>query len=56
MLFRSIVKMNLTDLDIDHLKRYRQYYREKAETARKELTIDNQIGKLIKFFREVSYA
>ncbi len=54
--YNVIVKMNLADLDIDYLKRYRQYYREKAEIARKELVIDNQIERLIEFFREVSYA
>ncbi|MBD5448780.1 MAG: hypothetical protein HDR28_01200 [Lachnospiraceae bacterium] len=48
-----VVKMNLSDLDINYLKQHKEYYKEKAVNVRRELDIDNQIAELIQFFNEV---
>ncbi len=48
-----VVKMYLDDLDIDYLIQHKRYYKEKVAVARKDLDIDNQIPKLIQFFKEV---
>lgn len=51
-----IVKMDTSNLDIEYLKANKYYYKEKARVARKELHIDNEIGRLIEFLHEVAYA
>ncbi len=48
-----VVKMNLANVDINYLKKYRKHYREEVERAKKVLDIDNQILRLIQFFKEV---
>ncbi len=44
-----VVKMNISNLDINYLLENREVYKEKAQRARVELQIDNQIQKLIDF-------
>lgn len=51
-----IVPMDLSNLDIDYLKKNKCRYKENTKLVRKELNIDNQIGRLIDFLNEVSYA
>lgn len=53
--YDAIVKMDISNLDIDYLKKNKHYYKENAKIAGKELNIDNEIGRLIDFFNEVSY-
>lgn len=48
-----VIKMYLNDLDIDYLRQHKAYYREKVYEARKDLDIDKQIPKLIRFLKEV---
>lgn len=48
-----VVKMNVRNLDIDNLKRCKEYYREKVSDARKKLDIDSQIERLIQFFKDI---
>lgn len=50
-----VVRMDVFDLDIDYLKKNKHYYKEKAKIAGKKLNIDNEIGRLIDFFKYVSY-
>lgn len=47
--FGVIVKMNIFDLDIEHLKHNKFLYKKNVESAKKELLIDNQIQRLIYF-------
>lgn len=49
----AVVKMNLSNLDIEYLKEKRQSYRENISNAKKILLIDNQIQRLIDFFYEI---
>lgn len=51
--FGFVVKMNLSNLDVSYLKQYREYYKEKVKKAKEELDIDNQIERLVLFFKEV---
>lgn len=51
-----IIPMDISNLDIDYLKKNKRRYKENTKLVRKELNIDNQIGRLIDFFNEVSYA
>ncbi|MCI9401921.1 MAG: hypothetical protein HFJ07_19655 [Lachnospiraceae bacterium] len=44
-----VVKMNVSDLDINYLMKHAAYYKEKAQKARVELYVDNHIQKLIDF-------
>ena len=46
MLFRS-------DLDVDYLIEHKQYYKQKVAEKRQEWDIDNQIPRLIQFFKEI---
>lgn len=48
-----VIRMDLSDLDIEYLKKNRQYYGEKVKTAVKELDINKHISKLIDFFKEL---
>lgn len=48
-----MIRMTLSDLDIDFLKGHKQYYKAKVTERRKEWDIDNQISRLIQFFQEV---
>lgn len=48
-----LVKMTITDIDIDFLKKSRSMYKENVKKAKKELLIDNHIQKLIDFFNEL---
>ena len=48
-----VVKMNLANMDIDYLKNHRNYYKEKVMEARKELTMDRHIERLIRFFKNI---
>lgn len=50
-----IIPMNTSNLDIDYLRKNKWRYKENTKLVRKELNIDNQIGRLIDFFNEVSY-
>lgn len=49
-----VIRMNLSNIDIDYLYRNRKYYKDQAEIARKALVIDKHIQKLIDFFGELS--
>lgn len=51
--YNVIVDMDLSDLDIDFLIKNKEYYKESAKKARKELIIDNHIVDLCKFFDAV---
>lgn len=48
-----VIKMDLTNLDLGKLERDRKYYKKQVQKAKNELDIDNQIPKLIQFFKEV---
>lgn len=48
-----VIKMRLSDLDMEFLKQNRTYYKERVKEAAKELDIDNYISRLIGFFKEV---
>lgn len=45
-----LVKMNVSNLDIDYLKEKVMFYRKNVERVREDLFIDNQIDRLIEFF------
>ena len=47
----AIIKMTLSDLDIEHLKEHKQYYKAKVAEKRNEWNMDNQIYRLIQFFK-----
>lgn len=51
-----IIPMDLSNLDIDYLKKNKWRYKENTKLVRKELNMEKQIGRLIEFFNEVSYA
>lgn len=51
--YNIVVRMNLANLDIEYLKQNREYYKANARAAREELDIDNQISRLIHFFKEI---
>ncbi|MBD5476931.1 MAG: hypothetical protein HDR17_13295 [Lachnospiraceae bacterium] len=46
-----LVKMNISNIDIDYLKQNRALYKKNVERAKPEILIDNQITKLIDFFK-----
>jgi len=48
--YEVVVKMNISNLDINYLIKNKDVYKEKAQKARVDLQIDNQIQKLIDFF------
>ncbi len=48
-----LVKMRITDLNIDYLKENKKKYKENVEKARAQILIDNQINRLIDFFEEL---
>ena len=48
-----VVSMDLDNLDIDYLREHREYYKDQVRLAKEELNIDNQISRLIQFFKEV---
>ena len=48
-----VLKMTLTDLDLEFLRKNRKYYKDRSEVARRELCIDKAIPSLIQFFQEV---
>lgn len=48
-----IVKMNISNLDVNYLKAKKTVYRENVKKAQKELLVDNQISRLIDFFHEL---
>ncbi len=49
-----VVKMDTSNIDIDYLKEHKLTYRKRVEKAREELSIDNQIQRLINFFEEIA--
>lgn len=51
--YKVVVKMDLSNLDIDFLMNNKQYYKEKVYLAKRELEINKQINRLINFFKEV---
>lgn len=51
--FRVIVKMDISNINIEYLKKHRILYKENVKKAKKEFLIDNQIYKLINFFNEL---
>lgn len=51
--YNIVVKMNLSNLDIEYLKQNKQYYKKMAREARKQLDVDAHIIKLIQFFEEI---
>lgn len=48
-----IVRMNTGNFDVEYLKKNKAKYKENARIAKKELHIDNQIPRLIEFFKDV---
>lgn len=48
-----VIKMNLSDINIDYLRQNKLFYKEKVINAREELDIDNQVPRLIHFFEEI---
>lgn len=48
--FGVVVDMSLQNLDVEYLKKNRNYYRENAVKAQKSLSIGTQIQRLIDFF------
>lgn len=54
--YNVLIKMDLNSLDIDFLRRNKILYKENVMKARGELSIDNQILRLIDFFDEVALA
>ena len=46
-----LVKMNISNIDIDYLKQNRALYKKNVERAKPEVLIDNQITRLINFFK-----
>ena len=50
-----IIQMDISNLDIDYLKKNKWRYKENTKLVRKELNIEKQIQRLIDFFNEVSY-
>lgn len=48
-----VIKMKLSEIDIDYLKQNKKYYRTRAETAGQELDIDKHIHRLTDFFEEL---
>lgn len=49
----AMIQMTLSDLDVDYLREHRQYHKEKVAEKRQEWDIDNQIPKLIQFFKDI---
>lgn len=49
-----LVKMDLSNMDIEYLKKNRDFYRKNVEKARLELLVDNQINRLINFLNALS--
>lgn len=45
-----LVKMDLSNLDINYLKANRDFYRDNVKKAKTKLVIDNNIGRLMDFF------
>ncbi len=48
-----IVKMNLSNLNIDYLKKNRRFYKENAKRAKTELLMENHITRLTDWFHEL---
>lgn len=48
--FGVLVKMNVSNIDIDNLKENRLIYRRNVDRAKDELSIDSQIQRMIDFF------
>ena len=48
--FGVLVKMNVSNIDIDYLKENRLIYRRNVDRAKDELSIDSQIQRMIDFF------
>ena len=48
-----VIRMDVSDLDLEYLKQNRQYYADKVKKAVKELDINKHIPKLIDFFNEL---
>lgn len=48
-----VVKMDVSNIDIDYLKKNRKYYKNNVIKAKKELLIDNHIQRLIDFLNDL---
>ncbi len=48
-----VVKMDISNLDFEYLKKNKIFYKENVKKAKKELLIDNQIQRMIDFFQEL---
>lgn len=51
--YHVMVKMDLSNFDIEYLRKNKKYYMDNVKKAREELSIKNHIGRLVQFFREV---
>lgn len=51
--FGVLVKMDVSTLDVDYLKKNKMFYRKNVEKARAELLMDNQIQRLTDFFESL---
>lgn len=48
-----VIKMDLSNLDIDYLKKHKMFYKKNVEKAKEELLIETQITRLIDWFNEL---
>lgn len=48
-----IIRMNSSNLDVDYLRRNREYYKKKAKAAKQELLMSRQIGQLTDMFERI---
>lgn len=51
--FGVLVKMNISNLDIDYLKKNKLIYKENVGKAKDKLSIDNHIQRMIDFFEDL---
>lgn len=49
-----IIRMNIGNLDVDYLKRNREYYKKKAKIAKKELLMSKHINILTDMFERIN--
>ncbi len=52
--YNVVIKMDLSNLDVEYLRNNKFFYKENILKAREELEINHQIGRLINFFNEVN--
>ena len=48
-----LVKMDISNIDLDYLRENKELYKKNVEKAKPELLIDNQIARLLDFFEDL---